>query len=127
MHKTIKKDYQRKVLERIYLTDNDSLEYTLDENKMVIASIRYIEMGKINEAVITIMTLEEYTNDLSKLLEISENNDAIAVFKKNTENNYELRNVYSLKDHIGECSDFIDCAYNLYFPNKKLDKHLIRI
>lgn len=133
MKKTIKEDNERKILKQEYLSENSLLEYIEEKDKVFIC-VRYIENSYfengIKEMVVAVLSKEEYETELNNIIEISENNNAIAVFKKRKKDNteeYYLEKVCMLDEHKSESSDFVDCAYALYFPGKKLGQYLNRI
>lgn len=127
MKKTIREDNNRKILESRYLNDNTLLEFVLDGNQ-VVASIRYVSgvVSGIREITLTTMSLEDYANNLSKIIEENEEKDAIAIFKRDEDGNYELRNVFEVEEHSYSILEFIDIVYAKKFPNKKLNKNLTR-
>ena len=128
MKKTIKEDNNRRILESKYLNDNTLLEYVLEDNKEVVATIRYVSgvISGIREITLTRMSLEDYANNLSKIIEENETKDAIAIFKRDEKGNYELRNVFEVEEHSFAILEFMDIVYNKKFPNKQLNKNLTR-
>ncbi len=127
MKKTIKEDNSRKILESRYLNDNTLLEYVL-EGDQVTASIRYVSgvISGIKEITLTTMSLEDYAKNLSKIIEENEEKNAIAIFKRDEQGNYELRNVFDVEEHSYAILEFLDIVYSKKFPNKQLNKNLTR-
>lgn len=127
MKKTIKEDNARRILESRYLNDNTLLEFVLEGNQ-VVANIRYVSgvVSGIREITLTTMSLEDYANNLSKIIEENKDKDAIAIFKRDEDGNYELRNVFDVEEHSYAILEFMDIVYSKKFPNKKLDKNLTR-
>ena len=127
MKKTIKEDNSRRILESRYLNDNTLLEFVLEE-KDVVVTVRYVSspISGIKEVTLTRMSLEDYANNLSKIIEENEKKDAIAIFKRDEKGNYELRNVFDVEEHSYAISEFMDIVYAKKFPNKKLNKNLTR-
>ena len=127
MKKTIKEDNERKILESRYLNDNTLLEFVLEE-KDVVVTVRYVSspISGIKEVTLTRMSLEDYANNLSKIIEENEKKDAIAIFKRDEKGNYELRNIYDVEEHSYAILEFMDIVYAKKFPNKKLNKNLTR-
>lgn len=125
MKKTIKEDNARRILESRYLNDNTLLEFVLEGNQ-VVANIRYVSgvVSGIREITLTTMSLEDYANNLSRIIEENETKDAIAIFKRDEDGNYELRNVFDVEEHSYAILEFMDIVYSKKFPNKKLDKNL---
>ena len=70
------------------------------------------------------MSLEDYANNLSKIIEENEEKNAIAIFKRDEQGNYELRNVFDVEEHSYAILEFMDIVYAKKFPNKKLNKDL---
>ena len=127
MKKTIREDNSRKILESRYLNDNTLLEFVLEGNQ-VVASIRYVSgvVSGIREITLTTMSLEDYANNLSKIIEENEEKNAIAIFKWDEQGNYELRNVFDVEELSYAILEFMDIVYAKKFPNKKLNKNLTR-
>ena len=127
MKKTIREDNNRRILESRYLDDNTLLEFVLEE-KEVVVTVRYVSstISGIKEVTLTRMSLEDYTNNLSKIIEENEEKNAIAIFKRDEQGNYELRNVYDVEEHSYAILEFMDIVYAKKFPNKKLNKNLTR-
>lgn len=128
MKKTLKEDNNRKILESRYINDNTLLEFTLEEDK-VIVGVRYISghISGIKEVILTTMSLEDYTNNLSNIIEENETKDAIAIYKKSKEtDSYKLYSIFDLEEHSYAIQEFIDIVYSKKFPNKKLNKNLTR-
>ena len=127
MKKTIKEENNRKILESRYLNDNTLLEFVLEGNQ-VVASIRYVSgvVSGIREITLATMSLEDYANNLSKIFEENEEKNAIAIFKRDEQGNYELRNVFDVEEHSYATLEFMDIVYAKKFPNKKLNKNLTR-
>lgn len=127
MKKTIKEENNRKILESRYLNDNTLLEFVLEGNQ-VVASIRYVSgvVSGIREITLATMSLEDYANNLSKIFEENEEKNAIAIFKRDEQGNYELRNVFDVEEHSYAILEFMDIVYAKKFPNKKLNKNLTR-
>ena len=126
MKKTIKEDNERRILESRYLNDNTLLEFVL-EGKEVIITVRYVSgvLSGIQEITLTRISLEDYANNLSKIIEENEDKTAIAIFTKREEiGEYELRNVFSVEEHKYAILEFMDIVYEKSFPNKKLSKNL---
>ena len=126
MKKTIKEDNQRKILESKYLNDNTLLEFVLEKNEVII-SIRYVAgvVSGIHEIILIKISLEDYANNLSKIIEENEEKNAIAIFTKREKNGeYELRNIFDVEEHSYVVSEFLDIVYDQKFPNKKLNKNL---
>ena len=112
MKKTIREDNSRKILESRYLNDNTLLEFVLEGNQ-VVASIRYVSgvVSGIREITLTTMSLEDYANNLSKIIEENEEKNAIAIFKRDEQGNYELRNVFDVEEHSYAILEFMDIVY----------------
>ena len=127
MKKTIKEDNSRRILESRYLNDNTLLEFVLEE-KDVVVTVRYVSspISGIKEVTLTRMSLEDYANNLSKIIEENEKKDAIAIFKRAEQGNYELRNIFDVEEHSYAILEFMDIVYAKKFPNKKLNKNLTR-
>lgn len=127
MKKTIKEDNSRRILESRYLNDNTLLEFVLEE-KDVVVTVRYVSspISGIKEVTLTRMSLEDYANNLSKIIEENEKKDAIAIFKRDEKGNYELRNIFDVEEHSYAILEFMDIVYAKKFPNKKLNKNLTR-
>ena len=128
MKKTIKEDNERKILESRYLNDNTLLEFVLEKNQVVI-TVRYIEgvASGIKEITLTKISLEEYANNLSKIIEENEDKTAIAIFtKREKTGEYELRNIFDVEEHSYAILEFMDIVYSKKFPNKSLSKNLTR-
>lgn len=126
MKKTIKEDNARKILESRYLNDNTLLEFVL-EGKEVIISVRYVVgvASGIREITLTKISLEDYANNLSKIIEENEDKTAIAIFtKREKTGEYELRNVFDVEEHNYAILEFMDIVYKKKFPNKELSKNL---
>lgn len=125
MKKTIKEDNSRRILESRYLDDNTLLEFVLEGNQ-VIATIRYVSgvITGIKEVTLTTMSLEDYANNLSKIIEENEEKNAIAIFKRDEKGNYELRNIFDVEEHSYAILEFMDIVYAKKFPNKQKNKNL---
>ena len=106
---------------KIEFINNDLLLYIHDikENKVYV-KIRFTKNNKIDEHYVARLTMEEYNE--GKRIKYNEDKTALAVFKKRQDDEV-LENVYDLEEHNGVASDFLDCAYNLYF-NDKVDDYL---
>ena len=126
MEKTIEKDLQRKILYRRIINENTLLEYYY-KNHDVYIGVRFVdgEVSGIKEHVLKIMKDEEFSINVLDSIEINEDSSCIAIFNKIDEG-FQLSDVYYTDEHNFECSEFIDLAYEKKFPNKKLNKRLIK-
>jgi len=124
MKKTIKEDKARKIIKEEYITDNALLEYVL-ENDEVTIGIRYIDRQKIHETILLKISLEDYLERAASFLDISEDKSTIATFTR-IGKSYQLDRVYEITENSFVTDDFIDVAYQLKFPNQKLNKQLIK-
>ena len=128
MKRTIKEDNQRKILESKYLNDNTLLEFVLEKNEVII-TVRFVSgvVSGIQEITLTRISLEDYANNLSKIIEENEDKTAIAIFTKREETGeYELRNVFNVEEHQYAILEFMDIVYKKKFPNRELSKNLTK-
>ena len=120
MKDNIREEKETKYLKEELIND-DLLLYIYDQkNNKVYVKIRFIENGKIVEHYVARLTMEEYKE--GNRIRYNEDKTALAVFKKR-QGNEVLENFYSLDEHNCVPSDFLDCAYNLYF-NDNVDEYL---
>ena len=104
------------------LINNDLLLYIYDsKTNKVYVKIRFIEKDRIVEHYVARLTMEEYLE--GDRIKFNEDKTALAVFKKDNNNQEVLVNFYNIEEHNCECGDFLDCAYNLSF-NDKVDDYL---
>jgi len=126
MEKTIEKDLKRKIIYSRLINENTLLEYYY-KNHDVYISVRFVdsEVSGIKEHILKVMKAEDFSIDILNTIEINEDCSCIALFDK-VEEGFQLRDVYYTDEHNFECSEFIDLAYAKKFPNKKLNKRLIK-
>ena len=118
MKKTIKEDSKRIILKQNYLDDNNLLEYHINGQKVSLV-VRYIEMNKIHEITLINMDFNDYLNELHNIVKINDDNNAVAIFKKDNNDEYWLYDIYKTEDHSLGYLDFLDIEYDNYF-NKKI-------
>lgn len=117
MKKTIKEDNNRKILKTEYLNDNSLLEY-VEENEMVHVTIRFVEGQSIKVQTLCTMSKEDYNAYLGSLIVKSENNEAIAIFRRENDK-FFLQDVYEITTRQPSVSDFLDLSYRKYFGTGK--------
>ncbi len=120
MKEAIKQEKKRILLKEELITDNDLLLYIhVPEEDKVYVKIRFITENNIVEHYVARLSMDEYLE--GNRIRFNEDKTALAVFKKNDANEEVLENFYSLEEHSCECSDFLDCAYNLHFKDEVND------
>lgn len=119
MEKTIKKDLERIILKEELLDDNSLLQYVVHGMNIQVC-IRYIEEygRRIQEHVLAEIPVAEYADNIGKMIQINEEKNTIAIFRKN-EKNYVLDTVYDIVEHSFVASDFTECAYQKTFLHPK--------
>ena len=122
MRKTIKEDSERLLLEQKYLDYNNLLEYQINGQNVSLV-VRYVEMNKIHEITLITMNFDDYLNELQNIVKINDDNTAVAIFKKENEDDYWLYDIYKAEDHSLGYLDFLDIEYDKYF-NKKNKTHI---
>ena len=110
------KEKNKVILQEEVLNNNNLLIFIhVPEDNKVYAKIRFIKNNQIIEHYVARLTMEEYLE--GDRIVFNEDKTALAVFKKNNDKEI-LENFYNIEEHSSESSDFLDCAYNLYFKNK---------
>lgn len=126
MKKTIKADKQRKILKEEFLNDNALLQATMEDNRDVTISVRFVEhpLVGIKEHILTKLSIYDYVSDYDNLIKIANDSSAIAVFNK-TDEGFQLDSLYDAEEHTFAIDEFIDIAYEKKFPELVLDKYLV--
>lgn len=119
MKRSIKEDKEVPVLSEELLSTNALLQYRKTGDNEVSVVIRYIDSSSIKET--TLFRTDPENNKY--LLCISDDKQAVAVFEEQ-EPGFVLTKLYELENHMFECSDFMDLAYNKHFTTK-LDHQLV--
>ena len=129
MKKTIKEERDRTIIKEEIIDNNSLIQYEYDEEtNNVLLVVRFVKHNTIKEHVLITMTLDDYNDELDKIVKFNKNNSAIALFQKRTYgifNEYTLRDCYDLKEHSFASAEFLDIEYNERFPNNKVDKYLV--
>ena len=127
MKKTIKEDKERLIIKEELIGDNNLIQYEYNpQNDIVLLGVRFIEDCSIKEHIITYLTIHQYAKELDKIVRFNEDNNAIAIFKKDNDE-YVLQNFYNLETHDFSCIDFMDLEYNNKFPNNKINDRYVLI
>lgn len=128
MRKNIKADKERTIIKEEYINDNSLLEATLEDNREVTLTIRFVKspIEGIKEHFLTKMTIYDFLSetDFNNFLKISEDNSAIAIFKEVPEG-FQLERLYDTEEHSFALDEFIDIVYKEKFPELALNKHLV--
>ena len=126
MKKTIKKDQERYILKQVYVNDNTLLQYTYEDDKVII-SVRFVEtpLSGIKEHILCQLELDEFMHSLEDFIQISDDKSAIAIYKK-TDQGFQLNRLYHTNHHDFTVDDFMDLEYEKSFPNIPLTKQLIK-
>ena len=124
MKKTIKEELNRQILKQTLINDNTLLE--IESNKRnIIISVRFVEGLGIKEHVLTHMDVAVFTDHIDEIIQFNEDKSAIAIFQL-VDGVLVLANVYDTLKHQFAISDFIDIVYRLKFPDKPLNKQLMK-
>ena len=120
MKNNIREELETKYLKEELVNDNTLLLYEEVAENDILVKMRYIRSNKIHEGYITHLTKKEF--EAGDRIVFNDDNTALAVFKKYKAREV-LTDVVDLETHYSECSDFMDCAYNMKF-NNKVDDYL---
>ena len=121
MENTIKADQKRLVLNSTYLNDNSLLEYVTTFGHIEVV-VRFVEKKSvIREHTLLRMDTAEYMRHRDHLIEINDDQTAIAVFTP-IGDGYGLQTVYDAVKHSFGDPEFSDLQYRSKFQDKELEK-----